>query len=207
MTFGSTSSTVRSSQLWQLSTSAGCGWRLPGGRQRRTFVRNTSSRASPASPSSWWSSLPAWPTNGSPIRSSLAPGASPTNMRSASALPEPKTTVERVAASCGQRVQPRHSWNSAFSASRRSSADRSEEHTSELQSRQYIVCRLLPEKKIAGRFNPPALRRTWQISRELEAAELFHVAIGHKAVPFFLFRRIYLHAVYTAFSYSTTSEY
>src|SRR3712207_7031129 len=25
--------------------------------------------------------------------------------------------------------------------------DRSEEHTSELQSRQYIVCRLLPEKK------------------------------------------------------------
>src|SRR3712207_7696634 len=25
--------------------------------------------------------------------------------------------------------------------------DRSEEHTSELQSRQYLVCRLLPEKK------------------------------------------------------------
>src|SRR3712207_7895444 len=29
-----------------------------------------------------------------------------------------------------------------------SSMDRSEEHTSELQSRQYLVCRLLPEKKI-----------------------------------------------------------
>src|SRR3712207_7606255 len=28
--------------------------------------------------------------------------------------------------------------------------DRSEEHTSELQSRQYIVCRLLLEKKIKG---------------------------------------------------------
>jgi hypothetical protein len=27
-------------------------------------------------------------------------------MRSASALPEPKTTVVRVAASCGQRAQP-----------------------------------------------------------------------------------------------------
>src|SRR3712207_6971191 len=26
-------------------------------------------------------------------------------------------------------------------------SDRSEEHTSELQSRQYLVCRLLPEKK------------------------------------------------------------
>src|SRR3712207_7738883 len=30
---------------------------------------------------------------------------------------------------------------------RRSSLDRSEEHTSELQSRQYLVCRLLLEKK------------------------------------------------------------
>src|SRR3712207_7098274 len=35
------------------------------------------------------------------------------------------------------------------SASRsRSSSGRSEEHTSELQSRQYLVCRLLLEKKI-----------------------------------------------------------
>src|SRR5882757_10605028 len=32
-------------------------------------------------------------------------------------------------------------------ARRRSSATRSEEHTSELQSRQYLVCRLLLEKK------------------------------------------------------------
>src|SRR3712207_7352422 len=31
---------------------------------------------------------------------------------------------------------------------RRVDADRSEEHTSELQSRQYIACRLLLEKKI-----------------------------------------------------------
>src|SRR3712207_7161768 len=30
---------------------------------------------------------------------------------------------------------------------RRSTTDRSEEHTSELQSRQYLVCRLLLEKK------------------------------------------------------------
>src|SRR3712207_7558976 len=31
-------------------------------------------------------------------------------------------------------------------------ADRSEEHTSELQSRQYLVCRLLLEKKKKKRF-------------------------------------------------------
>src|SRR3712207_7793395 len=33
-------------------------------------------------------------------------------------------------------------------------ADRSEEHTSELQSRQYLVCRLLLEKKTTTRFPP-----------------------------------------------------
>src|SRR3712207_7227349 len=35
----------------------------------------------------------------------------------------------------------------SFSAERREGAGRSEEHTSELQSRQYLVCRLLLEKK------------------------------------------------------------
>src|SRR3712207_8907433 len=37
------------------------------------------------------------------------------------------------------RQRPRCSWTST--------ASRSEEHTSELQSRQYLVCRLLLEKK------------------------------------------------------------
>src|SRR3712207_8738789 len=37
-------------------------------------------------------------------------------------------------------------------------ADRSEEHTSELQSRQYLVCRLLLEKKM--RSPPRILHRT-----------------------------------------------
>src|SRR3712207_9011890 len=37
------------------------------------------------------------------------------------------------------------------------SLDRSEEHTSELQSRQYLVCRLLPDKKNspAHSLHPP----------------------------------------------------
>src|SRR3712207_7210639 len=33
-------------------------------------------------------------------------------------------------------------------------SDRSEEHTSELQSRQYLVCRLLLEKKNSGQRRP-----------------------------------------------------
>src|SRR5258707_896561 len=40
------------------------------------------------------------------------------------------------------------------------SGGRSEEHTSELQSRQYLVCRLLLEKKIqTGRVGPMSRRR------------------------------------------------
>src|SRR3712207_6901208 len=39
------------------------------------------------------------------------------------------------------------STRSTSSAASASKADRSEEHTSELQSRQYLVCRLLLEKK------------------------------------------------------------
>src|SRR3712207_8149276 len=37
----------------------------------------------------------------------------------------------------------------------RTDLTRSEEHTSELQSRQYLVCRLLLEKKINKRINCP----------------------------------------------------
>src|SRR5688500_2412127 len=66
----------------------------------------TSVRDKPIPFSSFSSSLPAWPTNGTPFASSWNPGASPTNIRSACGSPEPKTTCVRVAAS-GQRVQPR----------------------------------------------------------------------------------------------------
>src|SRR3712207_8154101 len=38
----------------------------------------------------------------------------------------------------------------------RGAARRSEEHTSELQSRQYLVCRLLPDKKPRSTPDPPA---------------------------------------------------
>src|SRR3712207_8644434 len=49
----------------------------------------------------------------------------------------PRRTVQRQA-----RIVRRH-----VSANRESVDYRSEEHTSELQSRQYLVCRLLLEKK------------------------------------------------------------
>src|SRR2546430_5714171 len=38
--------------------------------------------------------------------------------------------------------------------------DRSEEHTSELQSQSNLVCRLLLEKKMSHRPKPPAARRS-----------------------------------------------
>src|SRR3712207_8966789 len=46
-------------------------------------------------------------------------------------------------------VQPRRAVTAAVGeqGERRRLEDRSEEHTSELQSRQYLVCRLLLEKK------------------------------------------------------------
>src|SRR5438445_8044539 len=43
---------------------------------------------------------------------------------------------------------------------------RSEEHTSELQSRQYLVCRLLLEKKIYAHFD----KNDWRIQPE----EIYH---------------------------------
>src|SRR3712207_8174444 len=52
------------------------------------------------------------------------------------------------------KAKPRSSWTKAegerplaVTGTRQAQAVRSEEHTSELQSRQYLVCRLLLEKK------------------------------------------------------------
>src|SRR3712207_6866435 len=59
--------------------------------------------------------------------------------------PGPATDQWRVRRSIGP-----HSRDPCSSTSRRAScstSSRSEEHTSELQSRQYLVCRLLLEKK------------------------------------------------------------
>src|SRR3712207_9008180 len=47
----------------------------------------------------------------------------------------------------GRRRGRRHGWALDRGRRRAPGAGRSEEHTSELQSRQYLVCRLLLEKK------------------------------------------------------------
>ena len=62
------------------------------------------------------------PRRACPARPRWRPGASPTNISSASALPDPNTTVLRVAASSGQRSQARARIRSSFSDSRRAAA-------------------------------------------------------------------------------------
>src|SRR5258707_11321932 len=77
-----------------------------------------------------------------PPRSTLFPYT--TLFRSRSALEPRRRTAYR-----GYQSSPRHVGPMI---------DRSEEHTSELQSRQYLVCRLLLEKKKSNRdFVPKVL--------------------------------------------------
>src|SRR3712207_7821076 len=60
---------------------------------------------------------------------------------------EPATGWRRVTASAQRtRREVAEQWR-ALVEEHYPDADRSEEHTSELQSRQYLVCRLLLEKK------------------------------------------------------------
>src|SRR3712207_8251978 len=56
--------------------------------------------------------------------------------------------LERVRGSAG--AQQRHDGRRGGGDERAEAVCRSEEHTSELQSRQYLVCRLLLEKKKAS---------------------------------------------------------
>src|SRR5687768_18281369 len=76
-----------------------------------------------------------------PPRSTLFPYT--TLFRSTSTLPQPRDRIALVAPPSGQR------WaiSSSSVRSRAQSLSRSEEHTSELQSRLHLVCRLLLEKK------------------------------------------------------------
>src|SRR3712207_8331017 len=59
----------------------------------------------------------------------------------------PVLSVSPIALSGATGAPRAYSWNQTFPSRLISSLSRSEEHTSELQSRQYLVCRLLLEKK------------------------------------------------------------
>src|SRR3712207_7957263 len=81
-----------------------------------------------------------------PPRSTLFPyttlfrsaGGGPRRRRAPLTPPDPKRTLTD---------DENHLFPAASVARRRGRLHRSEEHTSELQSRQYLVCRLLLEKK------------------------------------------------------------
>src|SRR5438552_4579513 len=79
------------------SASLGIGSRFIGGRHLRTLVMYTSDLLKEMRPSSVSRSLPAAPTKGSPCRSSLNPGASPTIITFAGHGPIPGTACVRVA--------------------------------------------------------------------------------------------------------------
>src|SRR3712207_7757788 len=75
----------------------------------------------------------------------------------------PYTTLFRSSSSAPAATSPRAScpspasWTSSCrSSSCWTASRRSEEHTSELQSRQYLVCRLLLEKKNHPLFPSPS---------------------------------------------------
>src|SRR3712207_6869971 len=78
-----------------------------------------------------------------PPRSTLFPYT--TLFRSVADSNHSSTSSRCVAASCRKPVASVN--HAAYSSADCSEPTRSEEHTSELQSRQYLVCRLLLEKK------------------------------------------------------------
>src|SRR3712207_7585061 len=87
-----------------------------------------------------------------PPRSTLFPYT--TLFRSATATRSPASgSVAALVVACAASIvtmaarSSRPSWLEAAGAAAQAEALRSEEHTSELQSRQYLVCRLLLEKK------------------------------------------------------------
>src|SRR5258707_11684183 len=79
-----------------------------------------------------------------PPRSTLFPYTTLFRSRWPSGAPPPPRRTYRSPCTCGP---PRIG---------RPAGLRSEEHTSELQSRQYLVCRLLLEKKKTPHPNPPS---------------------------------------------------
>src|SRR3712207_7129196 len=75
------------------------------------------------------------------FRSAVAPAAGPPAATSCASGAVGVAVAVADRAGNGRRATP------AETVGARSAAARSEEHTSELQSRQYLVCRLLLEKK------------------------------------------------------------
>src|SRR5256884_6473267 len=71
--------------------------------------------------------------------------------------------ARRGASGRRNRAGPRPRAGGSGLSCRRAAAARSEEHTSELQSRLHLVCRLLLEKKKTDATRPPRLRNPFGI--------------------------------------------
>src|SRR3712207_8756926 len=82
-----------------------------------------------------------------PPRSTLFPYTTLFRSLSAQAAVASLRTLDRAAALAALAFEQAHGNRPAVVTAARIRAGRSEEHTSELQSRQYLVCRLLLEKK------------------------------------------------------------
>src|SRR3712207_7842059 len=83
-----------------------------------------------------------------PPRSTLFPYTTLFRSRAAEAgLRRRRRRARRIACSTTSRSALRTATRPSSSTPRSCARSRSEEHTSELQSRQYLVCRLLLEKK------------------------------------------------------------
>src|SRR6476620_4684745 len=115
----------------------------------------------------------------------------------------PYTTLFRSVAATGGILLLHHRQ-----AATRPRLDRSEEHTSELQSRQYLVCRLLLEKKKTYRW--PQLRRqkTEVVRRPVRQgvnrqARPLRVGVGQPAPLRFFFLMIRRPPRSTLFPYTT----
>src|SRR3989440_5130616 len=101
------------------------------------------------------------PSSGSTAMSTLGPVLRPTSspmnsIGASSRSPSPITTVPWIGSLLSsRRIASTAAWSAAFSLPRpRRRAARSEEHTSELQSRSDLVCRLLLEKKKKKKERP-----------------------------------------------------
>src|SRR3712207_7258672 len=88
-----------------------------------------------------------WATASQSFGAAAEAGAARTPRETAAA--PPSTTAPRRSARAGMRAEEDERMGDSRSAACEVSCRvrRSEEHTSELQSRQYLVCRLLLEKK------------------------------------------------------------
>src|SRR3712207_7905561 len=90
-----------------------------------------------------------------PPRSTLFPYT--TLFRSTAFFFRSLATASAVATVASSVRSPRTTSSSGSTATGLKKWKRSEEHTSELQSRQYLVCRLLLEKKKRLKSNPAEL--------------------------------------------------